>query len=515
MQLHHLKDRRTQRASAYLTVFYQLTLGLILLIGLAGCQNPAPDNDLPTATPTRKPGSTPLPLSTGLPTLEESPSSDLPPTATPPPQLSKLGLQDSDLHRVAIQFWHPWGGEEGALLGEIIEEFNLANPWKIQVETRAFEGFGRLEEAVAASARDRLFPDVLVGYNYQAAGWDAGDTMLADLDDYTDDAKWGLTDEEKADFYPIFWSQDVISVTSQTGSGSESKRMGIPFHRLGLVIFYNQSWAEELGYSTPPDTPFNFRLQACAAAEDSNRDTNPDNNNSGLIVTANPSAMLGWIYAYGGDVIQPEGKGYQFATPEAERALDFLKGLQDYHCTWSFNGVDAAAEFAARRGLFYIDTPASLPALRAAFKAAGNEDTWTVIPFPSAADGAVMNAFGPSLLMPRSTSEEQLAAWLLIKWLVDPQNQARWVQGGYFLPTRASSLEYLDSALGSDPLYEQAIELLPYSRSEPAYASWSEVRWALLDLQKELLSADFDAEEMPDLLENLDQIALEIHTQMQ
>jgi ABC-type glycerol-3-phosphate transport system substrate-binding protein len=281
-----------------------------------------------------------------------------------------------------------------------------------------------------------------------------------------------------------------------------------------LVIFYNQSWAEELGYSTPPDTPFNFRLQACAAAEESNQDANPDNNNSGLIVTANPSALLSWIYAFGGDVTLPQGKGYRFETPEAERALNFLKGLQDSHCAWSFNGVDAAAEFAARRGLFYIDTLASLPALRAAFKAAGNSDTWAVIPFPSAADGAVLDAFGPSLLMPQSSPEEQLAAWLLIKWLVDPHNQALWVERGPFLPTRASTIDYLESALKGDPQYAQALELLPFARSEPAYASWYMVRWALLDLQEQLLSTDLDEEDVPGLLENLDQVALEIHTQM-
>jgi multiple sugar transport system substrate-binding protein len=57
--------------------------------------------------------------------------------------------------------------------------------------------------------------------------------------------RWGLAQEDIEDFFPLFWEQE------QDGGAL----LGLPFYRSGQVLFYNQSWAEDLGFNTPPTTP--------------------------------------------------------------------------------------------------------------------------------------------------------------------------------------------------------------------------------------------------------------------
>jgi ABC-type glycerol-3-phosphate transport system substrate-binding protein len=178
-----------------------------------------------------------------------------------------------------------------------------------------------------------------------------------------------FTSEELQDFYPEFWAQDTLTLTL-TSQGPVTKRLGLPFFRSLFFIIYNQTWAGEMGFAEPPDTPFNLRTQACVAAQ---AGTQPGV--GGWLVTDSgslddqladpPSALLlSWIAAYGGQISRPDGTGYQFNTPQVERALGFIKGLQDSGCAWLGRDLDPAAEFAARRALLYAASLTDLPAQR-------------------------------------------------------------------------------------------------------------------------------------------------------
>jgi ABC-type glycerol-3-phosphate transport system substrate-binding protein len=157
---------------------------------------------------------------------------------------------------------------------------------------------------------------------------------------------------------------------------------------------------------------------------------------------------------------------------------------------------------------------AGLEVQEAAMRQADNNDKWTVIAFPSANGEATIPAYGPTLILTKSTPEQELAAWLVLKWLVSPENQAAWVRASSYYPTRASTLDFLDSSLTSDEHWSAAIDLLPYVRAEPVYASWRVMRWSLSDAMVELFSPEFETEEIPALLVRLDAVAEEIHTQV-
>ena len=120
-------------------------------------------------------------------------------------------MQADELNGLTITFWHPWRGEQGALLQNMLAEFNRTNRWGITVQATAYDGLGWMEEAVEAGLISGTLPDLLVGYNYQALHWDASGRVLVDLNEYASDPTWGLSADEQADFYPAFWEQDMAA----------------------------------------------------------------------------------------------------------------------------------------------------------------------------------------------------------------------------------------------------------------------------------------------------------------
>ena len=111
--------------------------------------------------------------------------------------------------------------------------------------------------------------------------------------------------------------------------------------------------------------------------------------------------LAGWIYAFGGEITNPDAPGYLFNTPETKQAFEYLKGLQESGCAWSDTDVDPQSEFANRQALFVVGSLFDIPAQQEAFTQAGSTDEWTVIPFPSSSQ-AVVDTYGPSLMITRS-----------------------------------------------------------------------------------------------------------------
>ncbi len=496
----------------YLTLFYGFALGLAFILGiLAIIQRGSETPDEPATTQVSSLTHTASPTQDGTQVHSLSKPTalpDIPPTPnieTP----STLGVTASELNGVEVSLWYPWTGSTGAAFQSMLDGFSRTNQWGITVQAGAFEGFGSLDDAAEASLASKTFPDVLVDYGYQLRHWD-GSSVVTDLTPYVNDPVWGLAGIEQDDFYPGFWVEDLVSANST----SQTRRVGIPFYRSAYVLFYNQSWAQELGYLTLPTTPQDFKTQACAAArairEPGELSAPP---RGGWLVTPQPGAIVGWIYAFGGEITKPDLSGYLFNTAEARQAFEYLKGLQVSGCVWSEADVSPQDEFANRQALFVVGSLFEIAAQREAFAQAGNSDHWMVIPFPSSYQ-PVVDTYGPSLMITQSTPAQQLAAWLVVKWLVYPPNLAEWVKSLEIYPPRQSIMSYLSETSNEGSQWSQALSLMPYAHSEPSLASWSVVRWALNDALAELIDPQFTLDQIPALLEDLDIVAGEIFSQV-
>ena len=79
--------------------------------------------------------------------------------------------------------------------------------------------------------------------------------------------------------------------------------MGLPAPASADLLYYNQTWAEELGLAVPPATPAQLKIQGLRRGE---ADPNDGGAGGSLISTEYP-AVLGWLSASGADILAPSG----------------------------------------------------------------------------------------------------------------------------------------------------------------------------------------------------------------
>ena len=368
----------------------------------------------------------------------------------------------------AIAWWHNHTGSREELLLPIVAEFNASNPCGITVEAQSQGGYDDIRDKVNASIQNGEQPAaIVVGYQNDQEFYQLQDTLV-DLNNLIDDATWGLTAEAKADFYPAFLEQSVHPLF-------EGQRLGFPPNRSMEVLYYNQTWLEELGFSGPPTTPEEFKEQACAAAAAKGDGT------GGYILRDDASAMASFTYAYGGDILTEDGTQYVLNSPATVEAMTFLKGMFDEGCAYFFTEGFPNPQFAARNAIFAQGSSSGLPFYAGDLATVATEqgreiDAWGVTAIPHTTADPVQNLYGGDVMITKTTPEQELAAWIFIKWFTEPENMAKWVQASNYFPTRASVSEFLTDYLSANPQWASAVELLPFAAYEPQLISYTAVR---------------------------------------
>ncbi|MEJ2601183.1 MAG: extracellular solute-binding protein, partial [Anaerolineales bacterium] len=257
--------------------------------------------------------------------------------------------------------------------------------------------------------------------------------------------------DQLAALYPVFMESGQAGV----------ERLGFPALRTAQVLYYNQGWARQLGFDRPPATPDEFHNQACAAQQANLRDSQSDNDHTGgWFVSTEYPALLGWMAAYGAQVY-PAGDGYQFDTPQVAQAFRFLRGLYDDGCAWLSDQQTPESDFAARRALFASGSLDSIPEVAGALDLANNADQWSVLPFPSPQGQPAIDVYGPDYVVLAKQPAKALGAWLFIRWMTDPHNQARFAQASNSLPLSRDALVEAQDLAGSYPAWLAALKLIP------------------------------------------------------
>jgi ABC-type glycerol-3-phosphate transport system substrate-binding protein len=417
-----------------------LGLPILLLLAIAACQPPASSLKATKAAAPQPPPATPA-------------------RAGNFPPVSRQALRGA-----VVQVWHPWFGIEASLLESQVAEFNRTNEWGITAFSTGQSGYTELFEQVRAALSTSDRPQLVIGLPEFALEW-AASGSVTDLTGYVKDPQYGLTAEDESDFPAAFWSQDVVA----------GRRLGVPAERTADLLLYDLSWARRLGFETAPRSADEFREQACRAHQTTTADQDPSNDaQGGWRIDPGAAAFESWMLAFGGGLV--DGNGYRFLTPKNLKALTFVKQLHEDGCAWTAPPAqDAPTAFAAQEALFATASLEQLPDYTRAMSAAGNADVWTVLSYPGP-DQRALVTYGSSYIVLKSTPEQQLAAWLLVRWLLSPQNQMHWAEVTGLFPLRASSLASLADYRKSHPQWSAAIELLPLAQAQPQLASWRQVR---------------------------------------
>jgi multiple sugar transport system substrate-binding protein/sn-glycerol 3-phosphate transport system substrate-binding protein len=412
---------------------------------------------------------------------------------------SKYGaLAGVDPRGQTVTWWHQHSGSREEDLMVMVEDFNAANECGITIEAQNVGGYNDTRDKMNAAIQTGELPGLVVGYQNDQAFYELADA-LADLNPYLYDPDWGMTKEQREDFYQSFLEQGVHPAF-------DNQRLGFPPNRSMEVLFYNQTWLEELGYDGPPETPEEFEAMACAAAEANGDGT------GGYILRDDASAVAAWTFAFGGNVLTEDGTGYVYDGEATQQALEMLKRMYDNGCAYFFTEGYPNPEFAARRAIFAQGSTSGIRFYEGDMEAAENDDAWGLTAIPHTTDDPVQNIYGADVMIPETTPETQLAAWIFVKWFTTPENQARWDQISTYFPTRRATSNYIDPAEWPEwyPIWETGLDLLQYGYYEPQLISYQGVRDATQQAYNEIMQGADVESTLGDLTEEANALQEEL-----
>lgn len=385
--------------------------------------------------------------------------------ATPPPAtvtripaptaLPDLGIRPDALTGVEVLAWDGWDGSSSRLFQQMAAEFTLSNKWGIKVSVVSQRNLVLLAGQVDKAMLTEQQPDIVVALPEQILAWQDN---VVDLSPYTVQPDIGI---DPGAMNGAFWEQ----------SHTNGKRYGLPAARSARFLFYNTSFAQDLGFNAAPGNLDQFREQACKANAFWKQDADLTNDGFGglaLDVSANWQTPFSWLAAAGAQVFV-DGE-FRFNTPENVAVLDFVSKLRADGCAWPSSSSSNYDHFAARRALFITGSLGEMAAQKQAFVAAASADQWTVLPFPGAQPTIV--AYGPDYAVLKSGSARQLAAWLFIRWMLEPQNQLSWSRQTGLFPVTASAVKLLQADGVANPQLAAALTLIPDASIYPQTPLW-------------------------------------------
>ncbi|MBK9925872.1 MAG: extracellular solute-binding protein [Anaerolineales bacterium] len=402
-------------------------------------------------------------------------------TQLPTLAVSSLNVEKEALRGAQVTVWHPWFGAEASLFESQIQQFNTTNEWGIVVNAESKNNFSEVVAQTDAALKESKNPNVVIALPEHAIGWQEN---VVDLNTYLRDPIYGMSALEMSDFPSVIWMQDEL----------DDLRLGMPAQRTARFVLYNQSWARELGFDSPPQTFSDFQSQACAAHNALASDANADNDAlGGWLIDTNATTTLSWMLAFGGSV--QEEKGYRFLTPKNVDAFKSLKLLQQKGCAWVASPDSSVYDrFAGRQALFATASLEEFVDQARSFGALGSKDEWIALPFPGT-DQTAFVVYGSSFIVFNSDDVTQLASWLFIRWMLSAENQAKWVQSTDLFPLRSSTMDLLTDYSASHPQWAEAVAFLPTGKMTPKLSSWRNVKVMMEDAVRDM----FDTIRHPEL----------------
>jgi multiple sugar transport system substrate-binding protein/sn-glycerol 3-phosphate transport system substrate-binding protein len=397
---------------------------------------------------------TPSPTSTPAPPATLLPTPELTPTVLPIEALDPTGRE--------VHLWHSISGAKEAALLSIARDFEQTNVYGIRMRV---EFHSPLHREVLTAIDAATPPHIVVApcehvVEYSLLG------AVVPLADYMDNSLYGLSRLEGLDLWPVA----LAGGCSPMGA---LEPLGLLFDSRMVVMYYNADWLEGLEAEAPPRTWDEFR-SLCNAAKDERSAT------WGYAAAVDGSTLANWILGLGGALVDPVTGQALLDSSEAVAALSVLRDVLQDDCAYCASQPGAAiADFAAGEVLFTFGTSAELPDY--ARRIAGEDGpnfNWDIAPVPHLTDEPLVTVQGSTVSVLRTTPDQQLAAWLFLKSLLRPLNDARWVLASRALPTLGSTkyVPEVQAYLEEKPQFGTACDLRSFALPEPATVRWLAVR---------------------------------------
>jgi len=413
------------------------------------------------------------------------------------PRSPYMEIDERSLKGITLDFVHPWSGVTANTIQALVNEFNKTNEWGINVVVRSSGGNEILFEQLHENLGSDSMPNIVAINPYLAHRLE-DDLYWLDITEYLHDEQWGIAQDKLDDIPEVFLNQSRVG----------SSLMGLPIGISASALYYNQTWAKELGFSNPPTTPAELQQQVCAAAQTKMTDNDISNNGTGgMWINSSPGSVISWYSAFDGAI--PDGSYVaQFNDQAAVDSFTFIKELFDQSCAWIGRQPTPYDYFATRFTLVYPGNLEDINLQTTAFLSSGSQDEWILIPYPTRDGKGTYLVDGSTLLIRVATPETQLASWLFVRWLSSSPAQQVFSHASYYWPLQLSLVTRMDDLLADLPQFDDLALLSNKAIAAPFYPAWAMDRMVLQDAFWQFLTGY--QQNLPDVLTLLDATIAEL-----
>ena len=393
-----------------------LLIFLAFLFLFAACKPQEVESPVATETPgTATPAPSKTASKTSTPTL----------TSTPIPTVeSLLEKMGGQLAGVNLVLRHPWYGKAEERLNALVETFNNENDYGIKVSPVG--GYG-LETMADLIGNETLDANLVIAQTYDILSAN-GKNAFVDLTEFINDPELGVSD--------LYDESFVFNEFSPLENDYFRQAIAIAYQP--ALLYYNTSWAKELGFDGIPLDLEIFTTQMMAGFEANTHDNDPNNNGTGgLFLSKSVQSAQAWYAGFDG-VFSPGASHLQFDEKALLDSYEWLKTAYAQDAHWVGAETIPYDYFARRMALAVEGGLDDLAYITAAINSSSNKDEWTTMPYPNLDGKGViaMESLGIGIL--ESDAHKQLASWIFARYLLEQDQQAALVEvHGYWPVTGA------------------------------------------------------------------------------
>ncbi|MCF8260895.1 MAG: ABC transporter substrate-binding protein [Melioribacteraceae bacterium] len=373
--------------------------------------------------------------------------------------INSCGGDEKNDDKKTVIFWHSFVSSTVPALNALIEDFEKTHP-DINIEAQYIPSGDALVQKLITSIQSETAPDISWLHAHFMEDLVQADAIYK-MEKFIKGPN-GISEADLNDIYPA-----LLQYASWRGT-----LYSMPMEATNLALLYNKDMFRAAGLD-PERPPQNWdELVEYSKKLTFDKDGDGKNEQTGLFLPVYPAAgpLSGWMVWQFHPYLWQAG-GYKINLAQTEviyndeagiKALRLWKKIyHDLDLNVFTSDYDVA--FASRNLAMAMDGPWNLPRYEEILTGMD----WAFAPLPSGPEKKATIVGGEYLAIFKQ-SEHPEAAWAFIKWIIQPETQAKWAMTSGYLPIRRAVKEVPEfkQYLEDNPNFKVFIDQMEFGQAE-------------------------------------------------